>query len=455
MVTLRRKIDASLLDWKQDVTHRPLIVQGMRGVGKAETIRRFAKDNYEKVIEIDFSRDPAYKAITSGAADAEGILHAILRIDPRHEIIPGRTLLFFNEIQEFPGVASALRSFSADPRCDVICSGSYLGVHYKKKKKMPADSAAGAGAAVPYKQDCFMHSMDFEEFLWASGCGEDDVQNMLRHMKSLQPFREEDLKRYNDLFLDYCILGGMPAVVSAFVEGKDYSAAFELQRKILSSYEEDIRRYAGSLDTKKLLRVWSSIPVQLSKANKKFQYSAISDAARAREYSGCVDWLKRSGLVNTCRFIDDPRLPLRGNASRFKLFFADTGLLAASLGTEAQMEVLTERDLGICENALRENLIAEALKKQGLSLYCYRRENSRLAVDFFLRIQKELLPLDVRAAGNNAKALSTVIKSEKYPDIRHGIRFSSGNIEVKDNILRFPYFCAFLLKRVFYWSSLS
>ena len=455
MAYLRRKIDAFLLQWKQDSAHKPLVVQGMRGIGKAESIRHFAQGNYESVVEINFAREEAYKTITLDGADIEEILHAIVKIDPGQKFLPGKTLVFFNEIQEFPGIAALLRSFSADPRYDVICSGSYLGVHYRKKKKTPSASGTGPGPLVPYKQDYSMHSMDFEEFLWAFGCKDDDVQKMLRHMKSLQPFSEEDLKYYSDFFLKYCVLGGMPAVVSAYLERENFHEAFVLQRQLLSAYEEDIRKYAGALDTDKLLRVWHSIPVQLSKTNKKFQFSAISSTARAREYSGCVEWLKRSGLVSTCRFIEYPKLPLRSDASRFKLFFTDTGLLSACFGDEAQEEVLGTCELGIREGALCENLISEALKKQGLSLYCYRRENSRLALDFFLRLQKELLPLEVKAVGNNTKSLSTVIKSEKYPDIQHGIRFSSGNIGVKDNILSFPYFCAFLLKRVFYWSSLS
>ena len=303
--------------------------------------------------------------------------------------------------------------------------------------------------SVGYKSDYEMRSMDFEEFLWARGYGEDTVRDMLEHMRTLTPFNAAEMRAYETLFMDYCILGGMPAVVKRLVENGNFSGTLELQKQLLLDYEEDIRKYAEGLDQEKILSVWRHVPAQLAKENKKFQYSTISKSARAREYQGCVDWLKDAGVVNVCYCLNFPELPLKGNydESKFKLYYADTGLLIASLDDEAQEDLRANRNLGVYKGALYENFAAEALVKQGYALYYYKREDSQLEEDFFVRTQQELLPLEVKANTNRSKSLSALIKNERYADIRHGLKLTKGNIGEAGGITTFPYFCAFLLKR--------
>ena len=284
---LKRKIDDVLLTWKQEPDHKPLIVKGARQIGKTESIRHFAAGRYEQFIEINFALEPKYKTITADGYDVAGIIKNITLLDPSKKFVPGKTLILFDELQEFPDIATSLKSFCADGRYDVICSGSLLGIHYKKIHSN----------SVGYKSDYEMRSMDFEEFLWARGYGEDTVQDMLEHMRTLTPFNAAEMRTYETLFMDYCILGGMPAVVKRFVENGNFSGTLEQQKQLLLDYEEDIRKYAEGLDQEKILSVWRHVPAQLARENKKFQYSTISKSARAREYQGCVDWLKDARLA--------------------------------------------------------------------------------------------------------------------------------------------------------------
>ena len=436
---LKRKIDDVLLTWKQASDRKPLIVKGARQIGKTESIRHFAEGRYEQLIEINFALEPKYKTITADGYDVAGIVKNITLLDPSKKFVPGKTLILFDELQEFPDIATSLKSFCADRRYDVICSGSLLGIHYKKIHSN----------SVGFKSDYEMYSMDFEEFLWACGYNDAAVQNMLEHMRTLTPFNATEMSVYEKLFMDYCILGGMPAVVKSFVENGNFTGTLELQKQLLLDYEEDIRKYAEGLDQDKILSVWRHVPAQLAKENKKFQYSTISKSARAREYQGCIDWLKDAGVVNVCYCLNFPELPLKGNydESKFKLYYADTGLLIASLDDEAQEDLRANRNLGVYKGALYENFAAEALVKQGYALYYYKREDSQLEEDFFVRTQQELLPLEVKANTNRSKSLSTLMKSEHYADIRHGLKLSKGNIGESNGITTFPYFCAFLLKR--------
>jgi hypothetical protein len=300
-----------------------------------------------------------------------------------------------------------------------------------------------------------MYSLDFEEFLWAKGYDEQHIQSILDHMLEQKPFNETQMSAYSSLFLDYCVLGGMPAIVSSYIQKGTFEASLDMQRQILLDYEEDIRKYAEGMDQARILNVYNHITAQLAKENKKFQITKVAKDARFKDYRGCVEWLKDAGVINVCYCLNFAELPLKGNydESKFKIYFSDTGLLIASIDEEAQTDLRVNKNLGIYKGALYENLIAEALAKQEYGLYYYKREDSSLEMDFFIRTADELLPIEVKAGHNKSKSLTALIKNERYSDIQHGIKFGSGNIGYKDNIYTFPYFCAFLIKR--YLSSVS
>lgn len=439
MVYLRRKIDKFLIDWKENKEKKPIIVKGARQIGKTESINKFANEFYENIIYINFVEEPKYKKITMDGYKVDDIIKNISLLDPTKRFIPDKTLIFFDELQEYPEIATSLKFFSMDGRFDVICSGSMLGINYKKIESN----------SVGYKIDYDMHSMDFEEFLWAKGYADNFISDILSHMKEHKPFNELELSVLNSLFLDFCILGGMPAVVREYIEKGTFEGSLELQRQLIADYKEDIRKYADGIDQTRILNVFNQIPVQLAKDNKKFQITKVASGARFKDYRGCIEWLNDSGIINICYCLNFPELPLKGNYddTKYKIYFADTGLIIAMLDEEAQEDLRANKNLGVYKGALYENMIGEALKKSGYELYYYKREDSTLEEDFFVRTATELIPVEVKASNNKSKSLRLLINSDKYPCIQYGIKFINGNIGKADNIYTFPYFCAFLLKR--------
>ena len=434
----KRKIDKFLLDWKNDSSHKPLIVKGARQIGKTESILHFANENYDNVIYINFVLDKKYTTIVNDGYDVETVVKNITFINPKFELIPQKTVIIFDEIQEYLDVATALKSFNIDGRYDVICSGSMLGINYKKIHSN----------SVGNKTDYEMFSMDFEEFLWANGYDDTAVGSILNHMIELIPFNETEMTVYKSLFLEYCVLGGMPDVIRGYIETGTFSNSLETQKQIRLDYEEDVRKYAEGLNQTKIISVYRSIPSQLAKENKKFQFNKIDKNARSREYTGCIEWLIDSGVIIECNCLNFPELPLKGNvdSSKYKLYYPDTGLLVSALDEEAQEDLRVNKNLGVYKGALYENFVAEAFIKQGLGLFYYKKENSTLEEDFFVRSKNELIPVEVKSNNDSSKSLSTLIRGERYGDIKHGIKLGDFNVGCSNNIYTFPYFCAFMIK---------
>lgn len=435
---LKRKIDKYLADWKTNAEHKPLIIKGARQVGKTKSIENFAKQNYENVVEINFVEEPIYKQIVEDGYSAQAIIKNISRINPLARFSDGNTLIFFDEIQEFPDIVTSLKFFSLDGRYDVICSGSLLGIHYKDISNI----------SVGYKSEIEMRSLDFEEFLWALGYDDSIKEDILSHMKSFTPFSNDVLKIYNDFFLDYCIVGGMPDVVRDFVSKKTFENTLEIQRQIIIGYEADIKKYAIGLDKARIENVFRSIPFQLGKENKKFQISKVKSGAKFVDYRGSLEWLEDAGIVNICRALQTPNLPLKGNVIEdcCILYYADNGLLLSQLDDEAQLDFRQNKNLNVYKGGLFESIIGEALVKSGYELRYFKKDNSTLREEFFVRYKDCLVPIEVKASNNNSKSLSTMIKSNNYPEIHFGIKIVKGNIGFESNICTFPHFCSFLIK---------
>lgn len=434
----RRKIDDYLRDWKADTAHKPLIVKGARQIGKTESIMHFAKANYENVVYINFALEKKFSQILADGYDVASVVKNISLADPSIKFLPNKTVIIFDEIQENPDVATTLKSFKIDGAYDVICSGSMLGINYKKIHSN----------SVGYKTDYEMYSMDFEEFLWAKGYNQEQIDSILSHMVELKPFNDNELAVFKSLFLDYCVLGGMPDVVKLNIETGTFSGTLDVQEQIRLDYEEDVRKYAEGLDQAKIISVYRSIPAQLAKENKKFQFKKISKNARSREYAGCIEWLIDAGVITECNCLQYPELPLKGNIeeSKYKLYYPDTGLLVSALDEEAQEDLRVNKNLGVYKGALYENFVAEAFVKQGLGLFYYKKENSTLEEDFFVRTQNHLIPVEVKSNSDQSKSLSSLIKNENYSDISYGIKLGDFNVGNANNIYTFPYFCAFKMK---------
>lgn len=438
MAYLKRKIDSALIEWKKNQDRKPVIVRGPRQIGKTESIRKFASENYKSVIEINFVEEPKYKAIVEEGYDVNSIISAISLIDPSKQFIEGDTLIFFDELQEFPDIATSLKFFKIDGRFDVICSGSMLGLSYKSIESN----------SVGYKTDIIMQSMDFEEFLWAKGYDAKFVENIFQNLLEAKQLTKLMHKTIMSAFLDFCALGGMPDVVSSYIQLGTFEGSLQTQKQLVIDYEEDIRKYASGMDQGRILNVFKHIPVQLAKENKKFQISKVASGARFKDYRGCIEWLESAGMVNVCRCLTFPELPLRGNydENKFKLYFSDTGLFVSMLDEEASEDFRANRNLGIYKGALYESIVAEALTKSGYELYYYKRVNSTLEEDFFLRTQNSLVPVEVKSTNGTAKSLRTLIESDSYPDISFGLKLTAGNIGYENSIFTMPYFAAFFIK---------
>lgn len=440
MKLLRRKIDQYLHEWKDKEDRLPLVIKGARQVGKTASIMQFASDNYPNVVAINFVLQQKYKAIFSDGYEVDDIIKNITLINPNIKLEPSKTLIFFDEMQDCPACATSLKAFKMDGRYDVICSGSLMGINYREIESN----------SVGYKEDYEMHSMDFEEFLWARGYDDRFIDGLYQKMCSVKPLSSLEMDTLNGLFREYMTIGGMPAVVNLFVTSGNFSGTLKMQRQLLLDYEEDITKYAQGLDKGKIRNVYDHISVFLGQDNKKFQISKIAHGARNREYVGTVEWLRDAGIINICYCLAQVSLPLKGNYNpkSYKLYYKDTGLLVASLDEESQEDLRANKNYGTYKGALYENIVGDMLVKQGYSLYFYRNEKSTLEMDFFIRDTSSLVPVEVKATDNATKSLCNLTAQDgKYPDIQYGIKLCSKNIGFNGHFYTFPYFLTFLLKR--------
>jgi hypothetical protein len=436
---IKRKIDIFLDNWKNSHDKLPLIVKGARQIGKTFSIMQFAKANYRHVININFVLQPKFRSIFDDGYEVDNIIRNITLLEPTSNIEPGKTLIFFDEMQQQPAAATALKSFAQDRRFDVICSGSLMGINYNEIESN----------SVGYKQDYTMHSIDFEEFLWAKGFEDNFIQTWLSKMIQVTPLSQTEMKILDENFRDYMIVGGMPAIVASYLENKNFVGILAKQRQLLLDYEEDITKYAVGLDKGRIKNIYNHISVFLAKDNKKFQISKIAKNARNRDYIGTVEWLSNAGIVNVCYCLNEVALPLRGNyvPTNYKIYYHDTGLLIASLDEEAQTNLRESRNFNTYKGAIYENVVGEMLVKQGYQLYFFKNEKSTIEMDFFIRNVDSLIPVEVKAQDGASKSLTKLIDGEMYGDIKFGIKLCNKNIGFNGKFYTFPYSLAFLLKR--------
>ncbi|MDY3994364.1 MAG: ATP-binding protein [Candidatus Onthovivens sp.] len=436
---LKRKIDKFLDEWLISDKKKPLIIKGARQIGKTKTIEEFAKRNNLSLVEINFVLNPEFRDIFDDGYKVDKILENISFKDPSLEFIPGKTLIFFDEIQKCINAATSLKSFKIDGRFDVICSGSLMGLSYKEIESV----------STGHKIDYTMYSMDFEEFLWALGYKEEQIESVYECMKNLRPLSETQFNVLLDRFHQYMVLGGMPEVVKLFVDQKNYSGTLALQKQIILDYEEDITKYVEGLDKTKILNVFRKIPVFLGQDNKKFRISKVAHGARNREYTGVTDWLTDAGIVNISYCLNDLALPLKGNydSDNYRMYFMDTGLLVASLDEESSKDLRNNKNFNTYKGAIYENIVGDMLKKSGYNLYFYKNEDGTQEVEFFVRDANNLIPIDVKATDGKVKSIKSFIEDKNIKDVNFGIKLAEKNIGFENNIYTFPYFLTFLLKR--------
>ena len=432
---LKRKAYQKLLEWKNAHHHNCLMVQGARQVGKTYLVREFGKKEYKSFVEINFIKNPELKLIFNDNLDPETIYKKMTAMINGVNLIKGNTLIFLDEIQACGNARTALKFLAEDGRFDVITSGSLLGLTYGEDD----DENTEVPLSVPtgYEMFLMMYSLDFEEFLWAEG-----YENSIPYLKEFFDKKEKVPSVLNDkfetLFREYMVVGGMPEVVSDYVENHDFTRVSAIQEKILENYRFDIAKHAKGAEKIKVRKCYDAIPKQLAKELTKFQYSTVEKGQTSKKYGGSVQWLKDSNLVNPCYNIHEPYLPLIANAydEQFKLYINDTGLLCAMYGFEVKKAILENTIKGNAKGGIYENIIAEMLVKKGHKLYYYKPDDSN-ELEFLIEKNASVIPIEVKAGNTATKSLNRFIESYK-PFIAY--KLIDGNVGVDGVRLTLPHY---------------
>lgn len=438
---LQRKIERTLIKWKNTPNHKPLIIKGCRQCGKTFSVNTFAKEYYTHVVYLNFFEHPDYKLAFEGSKQIDSIVMNLTALLPNSRFVSGQTCIILDEIQECSAARTALKFFKIDGRYDVIATGSLLGVCGYKGDETDYNSIP-----VGYEQHIEMFPLDFEEFLWANGINQEIIELLTKSLQERTPIPPAIHQRMRQLILEYTIVGGMPEVVNRFIATHNMSDVLEEQHSIITGYKEDMVKYAANEDKVRLRAAFDSIPRQLSKENKKFQFSVIKKGARAKEYITGIQWLEDAGIIIRCRNLSITELPLEGNAieDSFKVYMRDTGLFVSMLEEGTQFDILQGRLYGY-KGAIFENLIADIFTKMGRKLYYYRKD-SGLEIDFVIRYHSECVLVEVKASTGNTKSTKTILQHPDKYHVYQAIKLGDYNIGEKDRILTLPVYMAFLLR---------
>jgi len=440
----KRKIEDYLLRWKEDPTHKPIVIKGVRQCGKTSSVKAFAKAHYKHVVYLDFREHKEYKYFFYPSLNVNDIIMRITATLPSLVIEPHKTCFIFDEIQDCPMARASLKYFSLDGRYDVLCTGSLLGVNgYKTKEEQEEEDEASI--PVGFENIVNMYPMDFEEWLWANGIREEHIEFLRKHFQEETPVEPALHQRFRQLLLQYVFVGGMPEAVSTFLTTQQVGPLLEVQRQIIDSYKADMVKYARTEDKPRIRECFNSIPRQLSRENKKFTYALVRHGGRSKDYAGSLQWIEDAGIIHRCYNTEITELPLDGNAiqDQFKVYMTDTGLFIAMLEDGTAWSIM-QGNLGAYKGAIYENLMADILGKMGRKLYYYHKD-SGLEIDFVMRYKDECTLVECKATTGNAKSLKTVLKHPEKYHVYHALKFGDYNVGRDGATLTLPFYMAFLI----------
>lgn len=440
----KRKIEEIFRQWKSSPHRKPLVIKGCRQCGKTSSVLDFAQKNYAHVIYLDFHEHREYHSFFAEALDVDTLVFNMSVGIHGAKFVPGETCLIFDEIQDCPSARASLKFFHRDGRYDVICTGSLLGVNGYKTAQEDIDEAR-ASIPVGSEHVVLMHPMDFEEWLWSNGINEQHIQYLQECLHNETPVSAAVDQRMRQLLLRYAVVGGMPEAVTAYHESNNMNVVLEVQHGIIDNYKADMLKYALQSDKARIRECFDSIPKQLAKENKKFQYSVIRKGSRASQYLGSLQWIEDAGIIHRCYNTSITELPLSGNAipDCFKVYMADIGLLVSMLEPGTAWSILKGDLLGY-RGAIFENLAADILTKMGRQLFYFQKE-SGLELDFLIRYRGECCPIECKASTGNAKSLQTVLKHPEHYHINHAIKVGEYNVGRAGSLLTIPFYMLFLL----------
>lgn len=436
---LRRKMLDYLRQWRRKKGAECLLVKGARQIGKSFIIEQFGLADYQSFIPIDFIKHPEYAKAFEGTLDPTRIMRELSLLIPGMHLLEGETLIFLDEIQECPQARSSLKYFAQDGRYDVVASGSLLGIQF---------SRGGGFASVPvgYERDILMQPLDFEEYLWARGYGDEALLALRSYYDRLEPVPQEVHIKMMGMLREYLAVGGMPAVVQGFINSENYNVAHEEQVKLLTTYLDDIARYATPSERVKARSCFLSLPRQLAKENTKFQYAVVEKKGTARKFDSSIDWLEGANMVRVCRAVKTPEFPLAAyeDASKFRLYANDTGLLMAMYGYEMKAAVITNTLKGPMKGGLYENLVANMLAQNGVPLRYWINQAGNLEIEFLAEAEAAVEPIEVKASRGSTQSLNKMLER---PEIRRGYKLIDGNIGQAGKKVTLPiYFAMYLLR---------
>ena len=435
---LKRKIEQALINWKNTPNHSPLIIKGCRQCGKTFSVRDFAKKNYKYEVYLNFFKNPSYISIFDGPLEIDNLIMMMSALlGPSAVFKQGETVIILDEIQDCPEARTALKFFREDGRFDVIGTGSWLGV--KGYGKQPKSIPVGSETVIE------MHPLDFEEFLWANGITSQIIDKLKEYFNEEKPVPEALHEKMRQLILQYTVVGGMPEVVDTFVKTKQMNSVLALQRDIVRSYEDDMVKYADDKDKSLIKECFQSIPKQLSKENKKFQYSIVKKGGTASKFQGSIQWIEDAGIIARCYNLDLPELPLDGNAidDVFKVYMQDSGLLVSMLEDGTQFDILQGNLYGY-KGAIFENLMADIFTKMGRKLYYYHKD-SGLEIDFVIRYKGGATLIEVKATTGNTKSTKTILSNPEKYHVAGAIKLGDYNVGRNEKMLTIPVYMGFLL----------
>lgn len=434
---IKRKMYKYLINWKQKKDKSALIIKGARQVGKSYLVREFGRNEYESYIEINFLKNPLYKNIFKGDLSAEEIFKRLSAYIPNLKIIPFKTLLFLDEIQVCAEARTAVKFLVEDGSVDVISSGSLLGLSYLEDddKNVTEPTSLPVG----YEEQITMYSLDFEEFLWAKGYNDDAIVYLKDFYISNKEVPKELNDKYLELFREFMIVGGMPEVVQTFIDTNNFQEASKIQGKILADYQDDISKHAKGQEKIKVRQCYDSIPKQLAKEYKKFQYSVVEKGKTSKKYGGSIKWLCDSSLVNKCSNVNEAYIPLLAYEmdDQFKLYLNDTGLLLYLYGPETKLAILNNTLKGNAKGGIYENIISESLLKRGYKLYYYKTQNSSMEIEFVIEKNGEVIPIEVKAGNDSTPSLNSFI-NKYHPKVSY--KFVNGNVGFLDGKKTLPHY---------------
>ena len=437
---LKRKAYDEQLQWKKRRREKglkeALLIKGARQVGKTYLVDHFGINEYASFIEINFIRNPELKGIFKGSKKPEDIYNRLSIYLPAMKLIPGSTLIFLDEIQCSGAARTAIKFLATDPRFDFIASGSLLGLEYGEDD----DENAEVPESVPvgFETPLAMYSMDFEEYLWAKGYEGEQIAYMKAFFDEGKKVPDAVNDKFEYLFREYMVVGGMPEVVDAYVNSNDFNEAIRVQGKIVSDYQGDISKHAKGKEKIKVRACYDAVPKLLAREFKRFQYSFVEKRSTSRKYGGSVKWLKDSMLVHPCYNVKEPYIPLMANESpeQFKLYINDTGLLTQMYGRETKIAILNNTLKGNAKGAVYENVISESLVKKGYTLHFHKPDDDH-ELEFVIEKGGEVIPIEVKAGNNPSASLNAFIK-DYSPSI--AFKLISGNVGLSDGKKSIPHY---------------